>query len=93
LKLEVEGHTDSVGSDDYNMTLSQNRANAVRDYLIQKGINSSSISSRGFGESQPVAENSTSSGRQQNRRVELVVSGDEIGTPTTTGGVRPPHSQ
>ena len=95
LKLEVEGHTDSVGSDDYNMTLSQNRANAVRDYLIQKGINSSSISSRGFGESQPVAENNTSSGRQQNRRVELVVSGDEIGTPTgtTTGGAKPPHSQ
>jgi len=84
LRLEVEGHTDSVGSDEYNMTLSQNRASSVRDFLIQKGINSSFISSRGFGEGQPVASNDTSSGRQQNRRVELVVSGDEIGTPTST---------
>jgi outer membrane protein OmpA-like peptidoglycan-associated protein len=82
LKLEVEGHTDSVGSDAYNMTLSQNRANAVRDFLTQKGVNSSSISSHGFGKGQPVASNDTSSGRQQNRRVELIVSGDEIGTPT-----------
>lgn len=82
LKLEVEGHTDSVGTDEYNMTLSQNRASAVRDFLTQKGMNSSSIASRGFGEGQPVASNDTSSGRQQNRRVELVVSGDEIGTPT-----------
>ena len=81
LKLEIEGHTDSVGTDEYNMTLSQNRAGAVRDFLTQHGMNTSSISSRGFGEGQPVASNDTSSGRQQNRRVELVVSGDEIGTP------------
>jgi outer membrane protein OmpA-like peptidoglycan-associated protein len=84
LKLEVEGHTDSVGSDEYNMTLSQNRANAVRDFLTQHGMNTSSLASRGFGESQPVATNDTASGRQQNRRVELVVSGDEIGTPAGT---------
>ena len=81
LKLEIEGHTDSVGTDEYNMTLSQNRAGAVRDFLTQHGMNTSSISSRGFGEGQPVASNDTSPGRQQNRRVELVVSGDEIGTP------------
>ena len=89
LKLEVEGHTDSVGSDEYNMTLSQNRANAVRDFLTQHGMNTSSLTSHGFGESQPVATNDTDSGRQQNRRVELVVSGDEIGTPAgTTAGAR-----
>ena len=81
LKLEVEGHTDSVGTDEYNMTLSENRANAVRDFLVQQGINTSSIAARGFGESQPVATNDTAAGRQQNRRVELVVSGDVIGTP------------
>ena len=81
LKLEVEGHTDSVGTDEYNMQLSENRANAVRDFLVQQGINTSSIAARGFGKSQPVATNETAAGRQQNRRVELVVSGDVIGTP------------
>jgi outer membrane protein OmpA-like peptidoglycan-associated protein len=78
----VEGHTDSVGADEYNMKLSENRANAVRDYLVQQGINDSSIAARGFGKSQPVATNDTAAGRQQNRRVELVVSGDVIGTPS-----------
>ena len=80
LKLEVEGHTDSVGTDDYNQHLSEDRANAVRDFLVHEGIDSSSIASRGFGESQAVATNDTAAGRQQNRRVELVVSGDVIGT-------------
>jgi outer membrane protein OmpA-like peptidoglycan-associated protein len=78
----VEGHTDSVGTDEYNMKLSENRANSVRDYLVQQGINISSIGARGFGKSQPVATNDTAAGRQQNRRVELVVSGDVIGTPS-----------
>jgi len=82
LKLEVEGHTDSVGTDEYNMQLSENRANSVRDYLVQQGINTSSIAARGFGKSQPVTTNDTAVGRQQNRRVELVVSGDVIGTPS-----------
>ncbi len=82
LKLEVEGHADSVGTDEYNMQLSENRANAVRDYLVQQGINTASIGARGFGEGQPVATNDTAAGRQQNRRVELVVSGDVIGTPS-----------
>src|SRR5690349_9195211 len=80
LKLEVEGHTDSVGSDELNMKLSEHRASSVRDFLVQSGIVTSSIAARGFGESQPVATNDTSAGRQQNRRVELVVSGDVIGT-------------
>ena len=82
LKLEVEGHTDSVGTDEYNLQLSENRANSVRDYLVQQGINTSSIAARGFGESQPVTTNDTAAGRQQNRRVELIVSGDVIGTPS-----------
>jgi outer membrane protein OmpA-like peptidoglycan-associated protein len=81
LKLEVEGHTDSVGTEDYNMQLSKDRANSVRDFLVRQGNNSSFITARGFGKNQPVATNGTASGRQQNRRVELVVSGDEIGTP------------
>jgi outer membrane protein OmpA-like peptidoglycan-associated protein len=80
LKLEVEGHTDSVGTDELNMKLSENRATSVRDFLVLEGIVNSSISSRGFGKNQPVATNDTAVGRQQNRRVELVVSGDVIGT-------------
>lgn len=82
LKLEVEGHTDSVGTDALNQTLSQNRANAVRDFLVMQGIKTD-ISSTGFGKTQPVATNDTAAGRQQNRRVELVVSGDVIGASKT----------
>ncbi len=80
LKLEVEGHTDNVGGDDYNQKLSEQRASAVRDYLVEQGLKSDSITSIGFGKTKPVADNGTSAGRQQNRRVELVVSGDVIGT-------------
>ncbi len=89
LQLAVEGHTDNVGSNEYNMNLSENRANSVRDYLIQQGIIASSVHSRGFGESQPVTTNDTAAGRQQNRRVELIVSGEAIGTTIpTTGSLR-----
>jgi outer membrane protein OmpA-like peptidoglycan-associated protein len=80
LRLEVEGHTDSVGTDKLNMLLSENRATSVRDFLIHEGVASTSIASRGFGKSQPVATNDTGTGRQQNRRVELVVSGEAIGS-------------
>ncbi len=80
LKLEVEGHTDSVGSDELNMKLSENRASAVLDFFVHQGVAPGSISFRGLGEGQPVATNDTATGRQQNRRVELVVSGDVIGT-------------
>jgi outer membrane protein OmpA-like peptidoglycan-associated protein len=83
LKLEVEGYTDSVGSEESNMVLSENRANSVRDFLVKQGIVMTSISSNGFGEAQPVATNDTAAGRQQNRRVELVVSGDIIGSRAT----------
>jgi outer membrane protein OmpA-like peptidoglycan-associated protein len=80
LRLQVEGYTDSVGSDDYNQLLSEHRAEAVRDYLMQAGIESASVTAKGFGKTQPVAPNNTSAGRQQNRRVELVISGEIIGT-------------
>jgi outer membrane protein OmpA-like peptidoglycan-associated protein len=80
LKLDVEGHTDSVGGDDYNQQLSEHRATAVRDYLTHAGIPMDSVTAKGFGKTQPVASNETSTGRQQNRRVELVVSGEIIGT-------------
>jgi outer membrane protein OmpA-like peptidoglycan-associated protein len=79
LKLEVEGHTDSVGGEEYNQRLSENRAAAVRDYLIQQGVKSDTITARGFGESQPAVSNDTAAGKQQNRRVELIVSGEPIG--------------
>jgi outer membrane protein OmpA-like peptidoglycan-associated protein len=80
LKLEIEGHTDSTGSDAYNQALSERRAESVRSYLVSQNIAAQSITSRGFGESRPVATNNTAAGRQQNRRVELVVSGEAIGT-------------
>jgi outer membrane protein OmpA-like peptidoglycan-associated protein len=80
LKIAVEGHTDSVGADDYNMKLSENRAGAVRDYLVAQGLNSGTITAEGFGKTRPVADNSTAAGRQQNRRVELVVSGEMLGS-------------
>jgi outer membrane protein OmpA-like peptidoglycan-associated protein len=79
LRLAVEGHTDSVGGDDYNQQLSEDRGQSVRDYLVQQGIAGTSVSSKGFGKTQPVASNETASGRQQNRRVELVISGEIIG--------------
>lgn len=72
VKVEVAGHTDSRSSDAYNMSLSQNRANAVRDYLVGKGIAADRLTAKGYGESQPVADNATEDGRAQNRRVELV---------------------
>ncbi len=82
LHLAVEGHTDSIGSDDYNQNLSEQRASAVRDYFVQQGISSNSIEAHGFGKTEPIATNDTPEGRQQNRRVELVLSGDAIGNST-----------
>jgi outer membrane protein OmpA-like peptidoglycan-associated protein len=79
LKLDVEGHTDSVGGDEYNQRLSEQRSEAVRDYLTEEGMRRGSVTATGFGKTQPVASNSTASGRQQNRRVELVISGEIIG--------------
>src|SRR5215467_13956606 len=84
LRLQVEGHTDNVGGDDYNRQLSERRAGAVRDYLVEQGIASGSITSRGFGKTMPVASNDTADGRRQNRRVELVLSGEAIGITTAS---------
>jgi len=90
LNIEVGGYTDNVGGDAMNQTLSENRAGSVRDYLVQEGVATSSVSARGFGNTLPVASNDNSAGRQQNRRVELLVSGDAIGTPVnaTTGSLQ-----
>jgi outer membrane protein OmpA-like peptidoglycan-associated protein len=85
LHLQVEGHTDSVGSDEYNQQLSEKRASAVRDYIVQQGISAASIEAKGFGKTEPIASNETSEGRQQNRRVELVLSGDGIGKTADAG--------
>ena len=80
LRLAIEGNTDSVGSDAMNQQLSEQRADSVRDYLAEEKIPAASMTSQGFGKTQPVASNDTAEGRQQNRRVELVVSGEVIGT-------------
>jgi outer membrane protein OmpA-like peptidoglycan-associated protein len=87
LNIEVGGYTDNVGGDAMNQTLSENRAGSVRDYLVQEGVATNSVSAKGFGNTLPVASNDNSAGRQQNRRVELLVSGDAIGSPVnpTTG--------
>ncbi len=80
LKLAIEGYTDSVGADDYNQKLSENRADSVRTYLTGQGVPQDMTSATGFGKGQPIASNDTADGRMQNRRVELVVSGEVIGT-------------
>lgn len=84
LKLEIEGHTDSVGSEGYNQLLSEKRASWVRDYLLQQGVPADSITTRGFGETKPMVSNDTAAGRQHNRRVELVLSGEVIGVKVGT---------
>lgn len=85
LRLEVDGYTDSTGSDDYNLKLSDQRAGAVQAYLVGQGIAPDDVTSKGFGKADPVASNDTAAGRQKNRRVEMVVSGDIIGTPIGGG--------
>ena len=79
LELAIEGHTDNVGGEELNQKLSEKRAETVRAYLIQQGLVEASVASRGFGETSPVADNSTAEGRQRNRRVEIVISGEVIG--------------
>jgi len=79
LNLKIEGHTDSVGGDAYNQQLSEKRAAVVRDYLVQQGVSLNSVAAVGYGKTQPMASNDTVEGRRQNRRVDLIVSGDVIG--------------
>jgi outer membrane protein OmpA-like peptidoglycan-associated protein len=90
LNIEVGGYTDNVGGDQMNQTLSENRADSVRDYLVQQGVSSNAVTAKGFGNSLAVASNDNSAGRQQNRRVELLVSGEAIGNPVNaqTGNLR-----
>jgi outer membrane protein OmpA-like peptidoglycan-associated protein len=88
LKLQVEGHTDNVGSDEFNQRLSEQRADSVRDYLVSQGLSGEAISAIGLGKTMPVTTNSTAAGRQQNRRVELVVSGEPIGTSAANGDIQ-----
>ena len=101
LKVQVEGYTDNVGSDQYNLTLSQQRADAVRDYLISQGVGAPNTTATGYGKNDFIADNATAAGRAQNRRVNLVVSGSAIGVqesqpsatnqpqPAPQGGVAP----
>jgi outer membrane protein OmpA-like peptidoglycan-associated protein len=79
LNLAVEGFTDTIGSDDFNLKLSQQRADTVREYLVTQGLTDSTVTATGFGKTNPVADNATAAGRQKNRRVEIVVSGEIIG--------------
>jgi outer membrane protein OmpA-like peptidoglycan-associated protein len=79
LKIQLEGHTDSIGSDEYNQKLSEDRANAVREYLVGQGVPGTTVTAAGFGKGNPVASNDNAAGRQKNRRVEMVVSGEPIG--------------
>jgi outer membrane protein OmpA-like peptidoglycan-associated protein len=104
LKLAIEGYTDSTGSDEFNQTLSENRANSVRAYLIGQGIDPNAITATGYGKSNPVASNDTAAGRRLNRRVEIIISGEIIGTqigatqqnpsnPSMQPGQAPPPNQ
>jgi outer membrane protein OmpA-like peptidoglycan-associated protein len=79
LHLAIEGHTDNIGSDEANMKLSQQRADTVRDYLVQQGLATDTVTAVGMGKADPVADNGTNEGRQKNRRVEIIVSGEAIG--------------
>jgi outer membrane protein OmpA-like peptidoglycan-associated protein len=101
LKLQVEGYTDNIGSDEYNQKLSEQRADSVRDYLVSQSVPDGNITAQGYGKTHPIADNSTNSGRAQNRRVQLVVSGNAIGVQEQQPGASseaqptppPPQSQ
>jgi outer membrane protein OmpA-like peptidoglycan-associated protein len=86
LKLQVEGYTDNIGTDEYNQKLSEERADGVRDYLVAQSVPDANVSAAGYGKSDPVADNSTNSGRAENRRVQLVVSGASIGVQQSAPG-------
>ncbi len=88
LKLQVEGYTDNIGSDEYNQKLSQERADGVRQYLVSQSVPDANISAEGYGKSDPIADNATSTGRAQNRRVQLVVSGSSIGVQESEPGAQ-----
>jgi outer membrane protein OmpA-like peptidoglycan-associated protein len=86
LKVQVEGYTDSIGSDEYNLKLSDQRADSVRDYLVAQSVPDANVTAQGYGKAHPVADNATTSGRAQNRRVQLVVTGQSIGVQESAPG-------
>jgi outer membrane protein OmpA-like peptidoglycan-associated protein len=88
LKLQIEGYTDNIGSDEYNQKLSEERADGVRTYLVSQSVSDSNVTAKGLGKADPVADNSTNQGRAQNRRVELVVSGAAIGIQQSDPGTQ-----
>jgi outer membrane protein OmpA-like peptidoglycan-associated protein len=92
LKLQIEGYTDSIGSDEYNQTLSEKRADTVRAYLVSSGVSPDNVTARGMGKADPIGNNSTAAGRKLNRRVEMIVSGDVIGSQITPGAQVTPAS-
>ncbi len=89
LNLEIEGHTDSTGGDELNMRLSERRADGVRSYMLEQGISEQNLTAKGFGKTMPVADNTTAAGRQKNRRVEIIVSGEVIGQKIGAASQRP----
>ncbi len=94
LEVQVEGYTDSVGSDTYNQTLSDKRAETVKNFLVAQGVAPNSVTSQGFGKNDPVADNSTAAGRSLNRRVNMVVSGDAIGvSQSASASAQEPNTQ
>jgi outer membrane protein OmpA-like peptidoglycan-associated protein len=88
LKVQVEGYTDNIGSDEYNQKLSEQRADGVREYLVSQSVTDNNVTAKGYGKSDPVADNSTNDGRAKNRRVELVVSGGAIGIEPSAPGAQ-----
>ena len=95
LKIQIEGYTDSIGSDEFNQRLSEKRAATVRDYLVDSGVSINSVFARGMGKANPIADNTTAAGRKLNRRVEMIVSGDVIGdvmAPETGASAAPASS-
>jgi outer membrane protein OmpA-like peptidoglycan-associated protein len=88
LKLQVEGYTDNIGTDEYNQKLSEQRAGGVRDYLVSQSVVDANVTAKGYGKTNPVADNSTNAGRAENRRVELVVSGAAIGIQQSAPGAQ-----
>jgi outer membrane protein OmpA-like peptidoglycan-associated protein len=88
LKLQVEGYTDNIGTDEYNQKLSEQRAGSVRDYLVAASVADANITATGYGKSSPIADNSTNAGRAQNRRVQMVVSGSAIGIEESAPGAQ-----
>jgi outer membrane protein OmpA-like peptidoglycan-associated protein len=92
LKLAIEGHTDSIGSDEMNQRLSEKRAATVRDYLVNSAVPINNVMAAGFGKTRPIADNQTAAGRKLNRRVEMVVSGDVIGDVVAPGKTTPASS-